>query len=267
MADPLNPSRFERAVGSEIPLPRWWPTAGQLVTLGIAVAAASFVVHAAWELIKIDFQSAAVYTLCGAAAAYLALWRATRAWLGVADHRKLRLGLIWLIPSSVLLSATVILLINTQAEMNLWALRTGTAETQVQVYRGWALVYRRTVTANPGWDAWLQGSTTDAFRINDFVNHRFGFGDGAGVLQTSPLITFTSSSFKFSIALPMLLFCVPPLLWVFMLRTAIRKQRRVRQNLCAECGYDLRQTPTCCPECGHQSVAQLEDANRRTAPR
>jgi hypothetical protein len=39
-----------------------------------------------------------------------------------------------------------------------------------------------------------------------------------------------------------------PLIWIIF---AIRRRKRQRTGLCPICGYDLRATPTQCPECGH----------------
>jgi hypothetical protein len=47
---------------------------------------------------------------------------------------------------------------------------------------------------------------------------------------------------------PALLFSLPPLLWLLRHR---RTRSRKKHNLCSHCGYDLRATPTQCPECGH----------------
>jgi hypothetical protein len=47
--------------------------------------------------------------------------------------------------------------------------------------------------------------------------------------------------------LPALAASALPALWVFR---RLRRRRRLEGNLCLNCGYDLRATPACCPECG-----------------
>ena len=46
-------------------------------------------------------------------------------------------------------------------------------------------------------------------------------------------------------------FAAPPAL---LLRWRVRARRRARRGLCARCGYDLRESPARCPECGTASA-------------
>lgn len=49
---------------------------------------------------------------------------------------------------------------------------------------------------------------------------------------------------------------VPPLLWAGVRWRRIReRRRRVRMGLCLACGYDLRESPEKCPECGAVAVS------------
>jgi hypothetical protein len=70
----------------------------------------------------------------------------------------------------------------------------------------------------------------------------FGFGEGSitrGILRSD------------AIAVPywpFILFSLIPV--IFLLRREMRVRRRVRMNQCLTCGYDLRQSPDRCPECG-----------------
>ena len=40
---------------------------------------------------------------------------------------------------------------------------------------------------------------------------------------------------------------------VFARRAASERRRRIKCGLCLKCGYDLRASPKCCPECGRIS--------------
>lgn len=47
------------------------------------------------------------------------------------------------------------------------------------------------------------------------------------------------------------IFGLLPAFWCYSTFRRVRKTRRLRCNLCVSCGYDLRGSPTACPECGH----------------
>jgi hypothetical protein len=46
---------------------------------------------------------------------------------------------------------------------------------------------------------------------------------------------------------PAVLLAIPPAVWLAL---TVRRRRRLRAGLCRNCGYDLRESPERCPECG-----------------
>jgi predicted amidophosphoribosyltransferase len=47
-------------------------------------------------------------------------------------------------------------------------------------------------------------------------------------------------------------------------RRALERRRRWRQDLCRDCGYDLRGSRERCPECGARIVRDPRDASTMT---
>jgi hypothetical protein len=74
------------------------------------------------------------------------------------------------------------------------------------------------------------------------ISNLFGFGAASTTSST-----FTIHAIAVPYWLLILLSMIPATL---LLGRHLRLKRRLELNLCAECGYDLRETPDRCPECG-----------------
>jgi hypothetical protein len=76
-------------------------------------------------------------------------------------------------------------------------------------------------------------------------------------------LTYSRKEFVFPWPVPVFLLALLPSMWLrFHLRLR-RRQQRISANLCPNCGYDLRATPSACPECG---IKVLKESARPCTP-
>jgi len=93
----------------------------------------------------------------------------------------------------------------------------------------------------------------------------FGSGDCIPILEKSPsdlkeLQSANVAMYQFLAVrawVPVVLFALLPALAAGRMFRRWRRRARYARNLCQRCGYDLRATPECCPECGLASSKKV----------
>jgi hypothetical protein len=137
-----------------------------------------------------------------------------------------------------------------------YLLATSAAEHEITVHRG--TLHYLSIRDNPIPHPWQHlAPAMDATRsplphLNALSpvhqTTRLGVSFSAGV-TTRP--GFPYRLYTVPLWLPMTLFCLFPAAHALIaFARSIRRHLRRQQNLCPTCGYDLRHTPTRCPECG-----------------
>jgi len=82
-----------------------------------------------------------------------------------------------------------------------------------------------------------------------------GFGVGTSDLMVPDLRHISDWAIRFPLWFGAAMFGILPLLWEIRYRRRQAINRRALRGFCASCGYDLRATPKCCPECGTVPMA------------
>jgi len=99
----------------------------------------------------------------------------------------------------------------------------------------------------------LEGPMTSSVLVPSFWN-KLGFALATD--QPDSQTTATHSYLILPYWFPTGLTAVLPLIQINQFRRRRARYRRLREGLCQACGYDLRETPERCPECGMVPLAR-----------
>jgi hypothetical protein len=95
-------------------------------------------------------------------------------------------------------------------------------------------------------DEWHWAGVTAVHRQSDIYSRSSPISPMRSPDNRAPLWTWTITV---PYAWPIAVLALPPLAWLFRARLE-RRRRRSLAGHCPHCNYDLRATPTRCPECG-----------------
>ena len=153
--------------------------------------------------------------------------------------------------SLLLCVAVCVLWVRSYWTMDIVHLRTHDRFYFVSTYRGtlWAGAWLRSEhdpeTLNSGHQVYAASMYDAIWRKYRQADHRHVLG--FHYLSPPPGGLVSARVLVIPAACPLALAAGIPAAWLV---SRLRRGRRRRAGLCAACGYDLRATPACCPECG-----------------
>ena len=99
-------------------------------------------------------------------------------------------------------------------------------------------------------DGWTYTAESIPHYAGALFKTEFSYFDRQWVYDTSRGAQRMTQSIEVPIWFVTLLFLILPVVWTIAWLRRRRVALRVRQGLCVACGYDLRESPSRCPECG-----------------